>query len=81
MLGPLLHFFKNPTSLINKFRNNREYMKMWLDDIRYYFACNFFDGRQLPNYTKLKKFAAKRKSSYVQLSGKWDTLGNLVETV
>lgn len=81
MLGPLLDLFKNPSSLIRKFRNNREYMKMWLDDIRYYFACNFFDGRQPPNYTKLKKFAARQKHPYVQLRDELGTLGNLVETV
>jgi MoaA/NifB/PqqE/SkfB family radical SAM enzyme len=81
MLGPLLHFFKGPSSLIRRFRDNREYMKMWLDDIRYYFACSFFDGRKPPNYSKLKKFAARHKIPYTPLRDESGTLANLLDTV
>jgi hypothetical protein len=81
MLGPILHFSKNPSSLIRKFKENRGYMKMWLDDIRYYFACSFFDGRKPPNYTKLKKFKPRHKFPYISLHDKVGTLGNLVETM
>lgn len=81
MLGPILHFFKNPLSLISKFRENRGYMTMWLDDIRYYFACSFFDGRKPPNYTKLKKFEASQKTLNIPLHDNVDAITNVLGTV
>jgi hypothetical protein len=34
-------------------------MKLWLEDLRYFAACDFFNGRTAPDYKKISAFAPK----------------------
>jgi hypothetical protein len=36
---------------------NRPFYRLWLEDLRYYHSCDFFDGRKPPDYAKLSRFA------------------------
>jgi len=53
-------------ALIRQYQNDRafsypchggidlEYFKLWLEDLKYYRACDYYDGRKAPDYQKLK---------------------------
>ncbi|HEB72626.1 MAG TPA: radical SAM protein [Nitrospirae bacterium] len=56
LFGPLQELFGRPASFISRFWTDRENMKVWLTDLKYYRACNFFNGRKKPNYKKLAAF-------------------------
>ncbi|RNC65615.1 MAG: radical SAM protein [Desulfuromonadales bacterium] len=54
MLGPVLELFGAPLSLIRRGFGDPEYFRLWLEDVRYYMACGFFDGRSAPNFSRCK---------------------------
>ncbi|MBF0558022.1 MAG: radical SAM protein [Nitrospirae bacterium] len=54
--GPLLELFGNPAIFIGRIIKDPAYMKLWLEDLRYFAACNFFDGRTPPDYKKMSVF-------------------------
>ncbi|MFH1136239.1 MAG: radical SAM protein [Pseudomonadota bacterium] len=58
LFGPLVQLFDRPGELIKKVIRDREYFRLWLEDIRYYRAAGFFDGRRPPDYRKLEKFSS-----------------------
>lgn len=55
--GPLLSLFGNPAFLLKRALTDPSYMKLWLEDIRYFSACDFFSGRTPPDYGKMSGFA------------------------
>jgi MoaA/NifB/PqqE/SkfB family radical SAM enzyme len=59
LFGLPLAFFTNPAYFIERLTRDSSYTKLWLDDIRYYAACNFFDGRTGPDYKKMSAFMKK----------------------
>jgi len=54
--GPVLQGVSNPLALIKKVKNDPQYFRLWLNDLKYYRACRLFDGRIEPDYNKLSKF-------------------------
>jgi len=56
LLGPLLHVVSNPLSLLKRFKNDGHYHKLWIDDLKYYRACGFFNGRKPHDFNRLRKF-------------------------
>ncbi len=44
LFAPLLQFFNNPGQLITTMAQDKIYRRLWLEDIRYYRACGYFDG-------------------------------------
>jgi hypothetical protein len=34
----------------------RVYRRLWMEDLRYYRACDFFDGRVPPKPERLRRF-------------------------
>ena len=56
MLGPLLSLFTRPPTFFEKIIKDRSYMTLWYNDLKYFFACDFFNGRVPPDYNKLAKF-------------------------
>jgi MoaA/NifB/PqqE/SkfB family radical SAM enzyme len=56
LFGPVLQSRSDPLGLLKKLRNDPQYFRLWWDDLRYYRACDFFNGRHAPNYDKLKRF-------------------------
>ena len=60
LFGPILEMSAHPIHLGKKFYQSPEYFQYWYNDLKYYRACNYFNGRKAPNYTKLKIMAQKR---------------------
>jgi len=56
LLGPLPQLFSEPMGLYRKFKQEQSYFKLWFNDLKYYWACDFFDGRKPPNYRRLARF-------------------------
>lgn len=56
LFGPILQGIYQPLDLMKKFNKDPEYLRIWFDDIRYYAACHFFDGRRPPDSKKLEAF-------------------------
>jgi MoaA/NifB/PqqE/SkfB family radical SAM enzyme len=54
--GPLLQGLSNPMGLFSRVLHDREYLRVWAQDLRYYWACDFFDGRRPPNLDRLRAF-------------------------
>lgn len=71
--GPLTHGLRSPYSLVSTYKRSRDYYKYWLSDIRYYRACDFFDGRKDVSQKRLEKYAAPKKSNQNSLQ----TAGNV----
>jgi MoaA/NifB/PqqE/SkfB family radical SAM enzyme len=58
--GPLLEMLRHPFKLWQRFRQDKEYAKLWYDDIKYYQACDYFNATLPPNWKKLSRFAQKQ---------------------
>lgn len=56
LLGPFLELRYNPVKLAGRFLRDKEFFRYWWHDIRYQKACDFFNARIAPNYTKMGKF-------------------------
>jgi MoaA/NifB/PqqE/SkfB family radical SAM enzyme len=56
LFGPLLESFSNPPGLVRRMAATPEAFTTWAQDLRYYQACGFFNGRMPPDYRKLKRF-------------------------
>jgi MoaA/NifB/PqqE/SkfB family radical SAM enzyme len=57
LLGPLLDLFSAPFRLLRRVVRDPVFFSLWQEDLRYYRACGFFDGRVAPNYRSLEGFA------------------------
>jgi hypothetical protein len=56
LLGPLLQGLSDPLGLFRRVLRDREYLRVWAQDLHYYRACDFFDGRRAPNPDRLSRF-------------------------
>jgi MoaA/NifB/PqqE/SkfB family radical SAM enzyme len=56
LFGPVLQIRSDPLGLLKKMRNDPQYFRLWWNDLRYYRACDFFNGRCAPDYDTLNKF-------------------------
>lgn len=45
LMGPLVQGVRNPFSLLGRYRRDREFYRLWRQDISYYRTCGMFDGR------------------------------------
>ena len=63
LIGPILDITQHPIKLANRFLQDKIYAKLWLEDIRYFRACNYFDATLPPEYHKLAKFYTLSASS------------------
>jgi MoaA/NifB/PqqE/SkfB family radical SAM enzyme len=54
--GPLLDLRQQPVQLLKRFWQDREYMRLWLSDLQYYRACQYFNAMTPPNYSQLARF-------------------------
>ena len=57
IFGPLLQGVTHPFGLMKKFAGDREFLRLWVNDLLYYRACDYFNGRMPINEKKLKRFA------------------------
>lgn len=66
LLGPFAEFFTKPATLIKKMVKDPGFYKILQEDLRYYRACNFFDGRQPPDFGKMQRFSKAAKGNRVK---------------
>jgi hypothetical protein len=62
LLGPPIQLFSNPIGLMKKWRNTPHFFHLWINDLKYYRACDLFNGRKPPNYDRLSKFAVSESA-------------------
>ncbi|MCG8482799.1 MAG: radical SAM protein [Clostridia bacterium] len=53
LLGQMLDFRGKPISTLGRFTKDKEYQYLWMRDLKYYKACDYFNGRTAPSYNKL----------------------------
>ncbi len=56
MMGPLLHDLRNPFGAPARLLRDREFYRLWMSDLAYYAAADFFDGRRAPRRTSLERW-------------------------
>ncbi len=56
LFGPIEDLLARPGQFLLKLARDRESLRLWYEDIRYYQACDFFNGRIPPNHRKLSRF-------------------------
>ncbi len=54
LMAPVVDFFTQPLGLVRKIRKDPQHIKMWAGDLRYYSACDYFNGRIPPDFKKMK---------------------------
>ena len=59
LMVPLMSLFLQPLVALSRLSKDMDYSKLWLRDLSYFKACNFFDGRKPPDYRKMSVFAPK----------------------
>jgi hypothetical protein len=55
LMGPALDMRNHPLQAIKHLAADRTYTRLWLEDLRYYKACGFFDGRKAPQWNRLRQ--------------------------
>lgn len=60
LAGPLIEGVTRPWALAARAWRDPEYFKLWRDDLRYYHACDYFNGRMAPSARKLRAFDPAR---------------------
>jgi sulfatase maturation enzyme AslB (radical SAM superfamily) len=58
LFGPFLQAFSTPFKLLAKIKADPRRFHYWFNDLRYYWACNFFDGREPLSPDRLQAFAS-----------------------
>lgn len=56
LFGPILHGLSAPLDLARRVAMDRKHFLLWWEDLRYYRACDFFDGRRAPDWARLRRF-------------------------
>jgi hypothetical protein len=56
LMGPVLVMRNRPVQAIKRMATDRTYTQLWLEDLRYYHACGFFDGRKAPDQNRLRRY-------------------------
>jgi MoaA/NifB/PqqE/SkfB family radical SAM enzyme len=62
LCAPLLQALNQPWGLVRQMARDKTYRRLWLEDMRYYRACRFFDGRRPPAGQRLKYFNSNHRS-------------------
>lgn len=56
-LGPFKECFTDPVGLARRLLRDRARTALWINDLHYFWATGFFNGRHPPDYGKLSRFA------------------------
>ena len=57
--GVIAEFFRRPFGVIGFMASEPKFMKDWITDILYYFACGMFCFRKAPVYSRMRRFRRK----------------------
>jgi len=58
MAGPLLELFGSPLQLFRRLLRDPGFFRLWQQDLRYYRACGYFNGRIPADYQSLGRFGS-----------------------
>ena len=56
LLGPFAEMFSRPVRLFSKFMRDPQFFRLLVEDLRYYKACGYFNGRLAPELQSMKHF-------------------------
>jgi MoaA/NifB/PqqE/SkfB family radical SAM enzyme len=56
LLGPFADLFSHPLKLIGKIAREPQFFRLLAEDLRYYRACGFFNGRTAPRMQAIQNF-------------------------
>ncbi len=56
LMGPLLEGLRHPAAVLARMAKAPLYRRLWMEDLRYYRACDFFHGRVPPKPDRLRRF-------------------------
>lgn len=56
---------KHPLNTVGQFLKDCEMTRLFFQDIRYYHACGYFDGRRPTNYRRLKAFSIQSAKTHI----------------
>ena len=56
LFAPLLDVAKNPVRLGMQIITDPQFYRLWQEDLRYYRACDYFNGRRQPDLKALSRF-------------------------
>jgi MoaA/NifB/PqqE/SkfB family radical SAM enzyme len=59
LCAPLLQALHRPLQLARHMFRDKLFRPLWMEDIRYYYACEYFDARRSPNFKRLNHFKPK----------------------
>ena len=56
LFSPLLDLRQAPLQLVKRLSQDRLFFKLWREDLRYYRACHYFNGRMAPSFHRLENW-------------------------
>jgi len=59
LFGPLTEALSAPRQLAGRLGRDWPFFRLWLQDLRYYLACDWFDGNKPPEYGKMAAVGGK----------------------
>ena len=62
LFGPILQAGRNPMGLMQMAKLKPEFFRLWIADLQYYFACDFFNGRLPIKPAQLSRFRRRQKN-------------------
>lgn len=69
LLGPLAEGLSSPLSLLRRWSADPEMRRIWLEDLRYYRACGWFNARKPPDSARLARFSPAGETKAPPRSG------------
>ncbi|THB71892.1 MAG: radical SAM protein [Desulfovibrio sp.] len=57
LIGPIQDILRRPYRIATRFITDWAMTRIWYEDLKYYRACEFFNGRTPPNLRKLDRFS------------------------
>jgi MoaA/NifB/PqqE/SkfB family radical SAM enzyme len=63
MIGPLISLFTSPGLFYGTILRDAGFRKLWLEDLNYFRACDFFDCSKAPDFGKLALFGHQQKDA------------------
>jgi hypothetical protein len=63
LFGPVLEGVTSPFRLLKRFKQDASFLRLWAEDLRYYRACDLFDGRKPADRGRLAAFQHNRNAT------------------
>ncbi|GAB6147097.1 hypothetical protein [Desulfocicer niacini] len=53
LMAPVVDLVTRPLNFVQKIRQDPRHFKLWVEDLLYYKACDYFNGRIPPDFKKM----------------------------